>query len=395
MKLSSAQHSLLLAGVFLVSRASARLGTSPAADDESAAASAIAAAGRRRLDILENMFSGMIDDANRVISQLQEQPPAAAKDAKDFDLSSLMDLMSDFDFMGGGDLSGDKFASIADAMTKPVNFTDLYDRCCPSSSDAAVLPGGMTQYDTMGESSCKCPVRNVEPYKAKWNDKCVTSVGPKALAELSGASTPKTGMELFFEAMGGMGGMGSGEWDTGGLGESPFGDAFGELMDSIFGPANYTDIYGRCCSSNSTSPSEYDLDPSACSCPVRNSSKFAAKWEEQCATKIAAKAAEERNGDGDHGDTGGGSVATGETAGGGMDLGSLMGGDLDLESLFESFFGKSVNYTQVYDNCCESDPKLFATAYDADAAACRCPVRQSNPKWTTACADKIIPRVKL
>ena len=93
---------------------------------------------------------------------------------------------------------------------------------------------------------------------------------------------------------------------------------------------------------------------------------------------------------------GGGSSATAETDGSGaFDLGSMMDGmDMDLESFFESLFGKSVNYTQVYDNCCETAEGFFDTAYSTiGTSSCKCPVRQSNPKWETACADKIVPKL--
>ena len=381
---------LVLAGILLGSSAlfvSARLGTenSNNAVDDSAAArhdSHNAQLHRRqltprRLDILDKMFSGMIEDAGRVMDQLDEYLPSFSSTTdKQFDLSSMMDLMGDSDF---------DFSKIMETMMQPVNFTDIFDRCCATN---ATIMSGTTQYDFTLTDSCNCPVRNVAPFEAKWDDKCVTSVGPKALMEINGESTPKTGMELFMEAMGGkMGDMmgDGGDFDLGSLmgGGNFDGDAFGDIMESIFGPVDWIDVQDRCCPSAS-GDSSYDLDPMACSCPVRNDTKFVAKWDEQCETKIATKAQEQENG----GETDG--------SGGGFDLGDMMGGgDMDLESLFEAFFGKSVNYTQVYDNCCVSavSEGLFETAYSADNSACKCPVRQTNPKWETACADKIIPKL--
>lgn len=318
----------------------------------------------RRLDLLDKMFSGMIEDAGRMMDQLGQYVPSSSSSAamdgsKGFDMSSMMDLMGDYDL---------DFSNIVETMMQPVNFTDIYDRCCASN---ATVMASETQYDVTNGDSCNCPVRNVAPFEAKWDDKCVTSVGPKSLMEINGESTPKTGMELFMEAMGGK--MG-GDFDFGSMmgGGSFDGDAFGEIMESIFGPVDWIDIQTRCCSD----------DLSACNCPVRNNTKFLAKWEEQCQTKIATKAEEQENG------------AETDGSGGGFDLGNLMGGgDMDLESLFEAFFGKSVNYTQVYDNCCKTGDGLFVTAYSGDTSACKCPVRQTNPKWETACADKIIPKL--
>ena len=387
---------LVLAGILLGSSAvlvGARLGTDNvnAVDDESAAAAKHDSQNAqrrhreltpRRLDILDKMFSSMIEDAGRVMDQLDDYMPSTSSstmDKGDFDMSSMMDLMGDTDF---------DFAKIMDTMMQPVNYTDIYDRCCASN---ATVMAGTTQYDVTAadsnlDSSCNCPVRNVAPFETKWDDKCVTSVGPKALMEINGESTPKTGMELFMEAMGGKMGdmMMGGDFDFGSMmGGAGFdGDAFGEIMESIFGPVDWIDIQDRCCSS-ATGDSAYNLDPMACNCPVRNNTKFLAKWEEQCETKIATKAQEQKNG----GETDG-------SGGGGFDLGDMMGGgDMDLESLFEAFFGKSVNYTQVYDNCCDSATGLFNTAYSVDNSACKCPVRQTNPKWETACADKIIPKL--
>ena len=368
---------LVLTGVLLGSSAvlvGARLGTenNNAVDDESAAAVRRDSQRQRRqltprrLDILDKMFSSMIEDAGRVMDQLDEYMPSSSStmDKGEFDMSSMMDLMGDADL---------DFAKIMDTMMQPVNFTDIYDRCCGSNATVMI---GTTQYDATNGDSCNCPVRNVAPFEAKWDDKCITSVGPKALMEIKGESTPKTGMELFLEAMGGkVGDKMGGDFDFGSMmGGSGFdGDAFGDLMESIFSPVDWIDIQTRCCSD----------DISECNCPVRNDTKFLAKWEEQCETKIATKAEEQRNG----GETDG-------SGGGGFDLGDMMGGgDMDLESLFEAFFGKSVNYTQVYDNCCESANGLFNTAYSVDNAACKCPVRQTNPKWETACSDKIIPKL--
>ena len=375
---------LVLAGILLGSSAvlvGARLGTennNNAVDDESTAAKHDSQRRRRqltprRLDILDKMFSSMIEDAGRVMDQLDDYMPYAsssAMDKGDFDMSSMMDLMGDTDL---------DFAKIMDTMMQPVNFTDIYDRCCATNT---TIMDRDTQYDVTAadsnlDSSCNCPVRNVAPFETKWDDKCVTSVGPKALMEINGESTPKTGMELFMEAMGGkMGDMMGGDFDFGSMmGGAGFdGDAFGEIMESIFGPVDWIDIQDRCCSD----------DISDCNCPVRNNTKFLAKWEEQCETKIATKAEEQKNG-----------RETDGSGGGGFDLGDMMGGgDMDLESLFEAFFGKSVNYTQVYDNCCDSATGLFNTSYSVDNSACKCPVRQTNPKWETACADKIIPKLK-
>ena len=368
---------LVLAGILLGSSAvlvGARLGTEKnnAVDNESEAAKHDSQQRwqltPRRLDVLDKMFSSMIEDAGRVMDQLDEYMPSTSSsttDKGDFDMSSMMDLMGDADL---------DFAKIMDTMMQPVNFTDIYDRCCGSNATVMI---GTTQYDATNGDSCNCPVRNVAPFEAKWDDKCITSVGPKALMEINGESTPKTGMELFLEAMGGkMGDKMGGDFDfgsmMGGDMSGGFGDAFGEIMESIFGPVDWVDIQQRCCSD----------DISDCNCPVRNNTKFLAKWEEQCETKIAMKAAEQKNG----GETDG--------SGSGFDLGDMMGdGDLDLESLFEAFFGKSVNYTQVYDNCCDSDGDLFLTAYSSDPSACKCPVRQTNPKWETAFSDKIIPKL--
>ena len=274
-------------------------------------------------------------------------------------------------------------------MITPVNFTDIYNRCC--ASDGTIITP--TEYDSTPES-CDCPVRNIGDFEAKWDEKCVSSVGPKAIAEITGEADLKTGMELFMEAMADkdmdkdmdFGSMMDGDFDFSGMMDDGFGDAFGDMMESIFGPVNYTDIQNRCCSSGT---SAYDADPSVCNCPVRNNTKYLAKWEEQCTTKIAMKAAEEQ--------AGGGS-ATAETDGSGeFDLGSMMDGmDMDMESFFESLFGKSVNYTQVYDNCCKTaeSEDLFETAYDkTDGASCKCPVRQSNEKWVTACDNKIVPKL--
>jgi len=402
---------LVLAGVLLGSSAvlvGARLGTASENDnaDSSAAATnerhlAQSSQHRRRLDIINKMFSGMLEDVGAITAQLDQYVDDISDSMSsgmggmgggaEFDLSSIMDLMGDTDSFG--DMS-----SIVDAMMNPVNFTDIYDRCC--GSNVTILPG-TTQYDSTAadnttDSSCRCPVRNVFPFETKWDGKCVTSVGPKALAEISGEATPKTGFELFMEAMGGkdmdkdMGSMMGGNFDFGSLmgggGDDMggFGDAFGDIMESFFGPVDYIDIQDRCCP-NASGDSAYDLDPSVCTCPVRNNTKFLAKWDEQCDTKIAAKAQEQLEG---------GAGETDGSGGMGMGMGDMMGGsDLDLESLFESLFGKSVNYTQVYDNCCETDASLFPTAYAGNTAACKCPVRQTNPKWETACADKIIPKV--
>ena len=356
----------------------ARLGVenSNAVDaDESAAAKKYDSQNRRlreltprRLDVLNKMFTGMISDVSDMMSQIDEHVPSS--------VAMTGGTVGDY-----GDLDFD-FSKIMETMMQPVNFTDIYDRCC--ATNATILDRD-TQYDVTAadstvDSSCSCPVRNVAPFETKWDDKCITSVGPKALAEINGESTPKTGMELFMEAMGGkMGGMMDGNFDFGSMmgGSGGFdGDAFGDVMESIFGPVDWVDIEERCCSD----------DLSACDCPVRNDAKFLPKWEEQCQTKIAAKADEQRS-------------KGGETDGGGsgFDLGDMMGGEdvMDLESLFEAFFGKSVNYTQVYDNCCETAKSkgLFATAYDSNKSACKCPVRQTNPKWETACADKIIPKL--
>ena len=376
--MKSLGNSFVLAGALLGSSAGlvgARLGSE---NDNADSTAKLQTSQRRRLDLLNKMFSGMVEGAGAMTAQLDQYIGDNTDMSSEFDMSAVMDLMGDFDF----DMS-----SMMEAMINPVNFTDIYNRCC--ASDGTIITP--TEYDSTPES-CDCPVRNIGDFEAKWDEKCVSSVGPKAIAEITGEADLKTGMELFMEAMADkdmdkdmdFGSMMDGDFDFSGMMDDGFGDAFGDMMESIFGPVNYTDIQNRCCSSGT---SAYDADPSVCNCPVRNNTKYLAKWEEQCTTKIAMKAAEEQ--------AGGGS-ATAETDGSGeFDLGSMMDGmDMDMESFFESLFGKSVNYTQVYDNCCETADGFFETAYDKSTTACKCPVRQSNPKWETACVDKIVPKLK-
>lgn len=381
-------NSLALAGALLDSSAhlvDARLGSENDNADSASNERKLQTSQLRRLDLLNKMFSGMVEGAGAITTQLDQYIGDNTDLSSEFDLSSLMDLLGDSGSFG--DMS-----SMMEAMMNPVNFTDIFNRCC--ASDATII--GATEYDNTSTESCDCPVRNAAPFEAKWDDKCLTSVGPKALAEINGEAELKTGMELFMEAMAdkdmdkGMdfSGMmdGGGDFDFSGMMDGGFGDAFGDMMESIFGPVNYTDVQNRCCSDGGSSA--YDLDPSSCACPVRNNTKYLAKWDEQCTTKIAMKAAEQQ--------AGGGSSATAETDGSGaFDLGSMMDGmDMDLESFFESLFGKSVNYTQVYDNCCETAEGFFDTAYSTiGTSSCKCPVRQSNPKWETACADKIVPKL--
>ena len=101
---------LVLAGILLGSSAvlvGARLGTennNNAVDDESTAAKHDSQRRRRqltprRLDILDKMFSSMIEDAGRVMDQLDDYMPSSSTtmDKGDFDMSSMMDLMGDYD----------------------------------------------------------------------------------------------------------------------------------------------------------------------------------------------------------------------------------------------------------------------------------------------------------
>lgn len=222
----------------------------------------------------------------------------------------------EFDGMGFG-MDGDFNMTEFIDMLKDVNYTDIFDRCCPTNT--TVLPG-ITQYDSTDTESCNCPVRNNETFATKWDESCSNKLGPKILSGETGVD-----MEKLFE------------------------------MFEKFMNANYTDIYDRCCSSPDGT-NAYDADPSSCKCPVRNSTEHMKKWEEKCENKFAIKAKD------------------------------------DFDFNFEV-----KNHTAVYMKCCPTQEGLPTTDYDTDSTACSCPVRQQKEfaeKWTLKCEDEYGPKAK-
>uniref|UniRef100_A0A7R9VV91 Uncharacterized protein n=1 Tax=Pseudictyota dubia TaxID=2749911 RepID=A0A7R9VV91_9STRA len=205
---------------------------------------------------------------------------------------------------------------------KDVNYTDIFDRCCPTNT--TVLPGITTQYDVTDAESCNCPVRSNDTFATKWDESCTNNLGPKILSGETGVDMEKL-TEMFEKFMN----------------------------------KNYTDVYDRCCSSPNGTNS-YDADPSSCKCPVRNSTEHVGKWEDKCENKYAVIAE---------------------------------GGDYNYGGKEFNFEVK--NHTAVYMNCCPTQDGLPETDYDVDNAACSCPVRQDEKfaeKWYTECEETYGPK---
>lgn len=176
-----------------------------------------------------------------------EEPPVS----KDFNMTKLMQI-----FM----------------YSMTANYTDIYDRCCSSGDES-----DPSSYD-LDPTSCKCPVRTNATYVAKWDDKCTNLIAYKAEAEMSG-NKYDYGLNYTYD------------YNANDTSSFDF-EALFEMMTGK--EVNYTDVYDRCCSSgDEISPSQYDLNATACSCPVRNSEKYVAKWDDKCVTKIGPKAEEE------------------------------------------------------------------------------------------------------
>eukprot|EP00562_Extubocellulus_spinifer_P005366 CAMPEP_0178515350 /NCGR_PEP_ID=MMETSP0696-20121128/24511_1 /TAXON_ID=265572 /ORGANISM="Extubocellulus spinifer, Strain CCMP396" /LENGTH=331 /DNA_ID=CAMNT_0020145509 /DNA_START=91 /DNA_END=1086 /DNA_ORIENTATION=+ len=318
-----------LAAFALFVGVSARLGTDT---DEN---------GRKLEADIADVFAEMMDDAADASEKVRDLEGKYGGEMKEYDWGSSM--------MSGGKQFD--MAKIMEAFSKDVNYTDLYDRCC-SSLDAD-MP---SSYDmTKGadvpkeDKPCKCPIRESDKFVAKWDEKCESSVKPKADAQAAGEEVP-TMAEQFMEKFG-----------EGGAG--------GFNMEKFFSgkDKNYTDIYMRCCGE----------DLSDCNCPVRQNETYAEKWEDSCETKLAYKAG----------------IKEYDGSGAGGYGGSSFGG---MGSMMEKFFGKSKNYTDIYDRCCTTQDGLFATSYDEDVASCKCPVRQNetfSEKWSTSCEEKIAPKV--
>ena len=186
-------------------------------------------------------------------------------------------------------------------------------------------------------------------FETRWDEKCESSVRPKAEAQAAGEEVPSMADELMGKMEGG-----------------------GFSMEKFFSgkDKNYTDVYMRCCGE----------DLSDCNCPVRLNETYAEKWENSCETKLAYKAGIK------------------EYDGSGATYGDMTGSSSfgDMGMMMEKFFGKDKNYTDVYDRCCSTQEGLFATSYDEDVTSCNCPVRQKeelSEKWSTSCAEKIAPKV--
>jgi len=162
-----------------------------------------------------------------------------------------------WDGKGLGMMDGDfNMTNFIDEFMKDVNYTDIFDRCCPTN--ATVLPGTTTQYDLTMTDSCNCPVRNNETFATEWDDSCTNKLGPQIISGETGLFDMDKEFNFTFEVK------------------------------------NYTAVYMKCCpSQEGLPPTDYDVDNTACSCPVREKEEFAEKWSTECEETHGPKSMEE------------------------------------------------------------------------------------------------------